>query len=226
MNEAIEQATTEADRATGEAMRAQESYDAYLEADGDDVGEHVVDWSIACDDARDAAAATLASAIIEADEPRAWKVKDGQGTTGDLGTLNLADAADAARDWISEGEFGDIESTIWFDALVYCEATGEEMTITSTIDPLAPRCSDGDRSHDWQRPHEIVGGCESNPGVWGNGGGVIITEVCMSCGCERKTNTWATRPDTGRQGLESVRYEAGKYADEVAALAAEVEAAQ
>ena len=57
-----------------------------------------------------------------------------------------------------------------------------------------------------QSPHEVVGGLEENPGVWGNGGGVIIHEVCQTCGVHRHTNTWAQNPVNGKQGLESVSY--------------------
>lgn len=72
------------------------------------------------------------------------------------------------------------------------------------------------REHNWQSPHEIVGGCKESPGVRGHGGGVIICEVCMHCGCERETDTWDQDPETGRQGLTSVRYTPGKWAVDVA----------
>jgi hypothetical protein len=57
----------------------------------------------------------------------------------------------------------------------------------------------------------LVGGIEENPGVWGHGGGVVINEACVRCGCGRTTDTWAQDPSTGRQGLESVAYEEGAY---------------
>jgi hypothetical protein len=87
---------------------------------------------------------------------------------------------------------------------------------TFAIEPDAPGCTEGE--HDWQEPYEILGGLKENPGVWGQGAGVIMHSVCMHCGCERVTDTYAQRPDTGEQGLTSVRYEAGKYADEVAQM--------
>lgn len=91
----------------------------------------------------------------------------------------------------------------------------DKSSLRIRIDPKMPRCSA--KSHEWQSPHAILGGLKENPGVWGHGGGVIIREVCMHCGCERTTDTWAQDPSTGEQGLESVRYEPGKYADEIAA---------
>ena len=78
------------------------------------------------------------------------------------------------------------------------------------IAPEEPSC-EGVLDHDWQTPHDIVGGCEQNPGVWGHGGGVIIEEVCQHCGCGRTTDTWAQDSDTGIQGLTSVTYEEDKY---------------
>ena len=77
------------------------------------------------------------------------------------------------------------------------------------IPPIEPRCSES--VHDWQSPHSIVGGCKENPGVWGNGGGVVINEVCMLCGCQRRTDTWAQDRATGEQGLVSVSYTPGYY---------------
>lgn len=72
------------------------------------------------------------------------------------------------------------------------------------INPEEPECS-GDE-HDWRSPYSVVGGIKENPGVWGHGGGVIITEVCRHCGCYRVTDTWAQDRETGEQGLESVEY--------------------
>jgi len=40
----------------------------------------------------------------------------------------------------------------------------------------------------------------------------------MNCGTERVRDTWAQDMNDGEQGLESVSYEANKYANEVAAL--------
>lgn len=76
-------------------------------------------------------------------------------------------------------------------------------------------CEDDTNDHDWRSPYAIVGGCKQNPGVHGKGGGVLIEEVCMICGCSRLTDTWATDRSNGRQGLTSVSYEAGKYIDQV-----------
>lgn len=85
------------------------------------------------------------------------------------------------------------------------EDEDNSQSITITIDADEPDCEHED-GHDWQSPIEVVGGLRENPGVHGNGGGVIITEVCAHCGAYRITNTWAQRSDTGEQGLRSIEY--------------------
>lgn len=65
------------------------------------------------------------------------------------------------------------------------------------VPPEEPACADGEE-HDWRSPLEVVGGIAENPGVWGHGGGVTITEVCAHCGQYRETDTWA---DDGRGGV-------------------------
>lgn len=96
---------------------------------------------------------------------------------------------------------------------------GESDTISVSIDQPEPDCPSDEGQHDWQSPIEVVGGIAENPGCWGHGGGAIVTEVCVRCGCSRKTDTWAQRSDTGEQGLTEVTYEEGKFADEVRAMA-------
>jgi hypothetical protein len=139
-------------------------------------------------------------------------------------------AEDAANEYIESGDWGDRDETQWIKVYTWIEgidAKGEIVRINDesyliTLDPIEPDC-DGDQEHDWQSPYEIVGGIKENPGVWGHGGGVTITEVCIHCGCERFTDTWAQNPETGEQGLTSVAYTEGKYADEVSAESDETE---
>lgn len=80
---------------------------------------------------------------------------------------------------------------MWFPAQVTDEQipdTGDadEKVYLGDIDCYAeePDCEySDDGEHDWQSPHELVGGCEENPGVWGMGGVRIQTvEVCSHCG--------------------------------------------
>lgn len=85
-------------------------------------------------------------------------------------------------------------------------------THTIEIPPTEPDCCGG--SHDWLTPFSVVGGLKENPGVFGSGGGVIMTEVCRYCGCYEVTDTWAQNPENGEQGLTSVEYREADEASE------------
>ncbi len=81
-----------------------------------------------------------------------------------------------------------------------------------SVQPPAPPC-EPDEEHEWDTPHELLGGNESCPGVYGHGGGVMYTEVCVKCGTSKHVDTWAQDRATGRQGLLSIRYEERQYED-------------
>lgn len=183
-----------------------------------EVLEH--DDTIADDDPRYLAACDAEAAAEEAveaareayrqsDEPRRWILREaGYDYATIIGTLDDA-IAEAER----AGETGDYDTshgTVWTEIYIHCPDTDDQECITVQIDPEAPPCLDGGE-HDWQAPHKLVGGSKENPGVWGHGAGLLIYEACLRCGCRRTTDTWAQRPDTGEQGLTSVRYEPGYY---------------
>lgn len=84
-------------------------------------------------------------------------------------------------------------------------ADDTEQYVTVALPPDEPDC-ERSSGHDWVAPHELVGGLRDNPGVFWKGGGVIINEVCRHCGAYRVTDTWTSDPNTGREGLTSVRY--------------------
>lgn len=124
------------------------------------------------------------------------------------------EALAAAKDWYADGDWGQQDSTTWIE---FCFGEADEdgnlgedyETITITLEPEEPECTADE--HDWQSPHSIVGGIKENPGVWGNGGGVKISECCMNCGCQKLTDTWAQNPNNGEQGLTSVTYTPRHY---------------
>jgi hypothetical protein len=159
-------------------------------------------------------------------------IRDDQGTEERF-EGDLAGAKEHASEWLRDGDYGEIERTIWIDARIY-EAHdaggGQERElvhvddVTVSLDPDAPECAEGGE-HEWQTPIELVGGIKENPGVIGHGGGVLITSVCPHCGAERVEDTWAQRVDTGEQGLASVAYEAGKHAEHYEARASALGAA-
>ena len=133
--------------------------------------------------------------------------EDISGVTKRIEAVDLDAALAEAHDWASEGDYPDLEGTIWVDVRVIDGVSGEHLdTATTQIDPPEPNCLKG-MAHDWQSPVGIVGGIAENPGVWGHDGGVVIHECCMHYGARKVTDTWAQREDTGEQGLHSVSYD-------------------
>ena len=140
-------------------------------------------------------------------------------------TIEAETSRKAAQEYVDGGDWNmDSESeTSWITVYTTeIDEDGEEIgenQHTITLDPPEPDCESG-HDHDWQSPYELVGGIKENPGVWGKGGGIVAEEVCVICGCARHTDTWAQNPETGEQGLTSIRYEPGKYASEVITIRA------
>lgn len=152
-----------------------------------------------------------------------------EGVTLKIRARSLDAARRRAREWALEGDYNDPASTLWVEVAI--KRAGDVVAeVTVAIDPDEPACSERGEDparlwdHDWQAPVEIVGGCESNPGVWDSGGGVKIAECCMRCGCRKLTDTWATNPVNGKQGLTSVSYDDGFYETELAEYRAAREA--
>lgn len=99
------------------------------------------------------------------------------------------------------------DGTLWIDAEIL-DARGEVVRDLRSfaIDPREPDCDETTNGeHDWRDD----GATGFGDVVRGNGGGVVCASRCKLCGLRRVTDTWATRPDTGEQGLTSVRYECG-----------------
>ena len=121
-------------------------------------------------------------------------------------------ATEAAQEYVDGGDWGRIEGTTWIT--VWVDEVGDDeyasQRIKITLDPEEPSC-EPDQEHDWRAPYELLGGLRENPGVWGSGGGVKYTMVCMNCGCGKHVNTWAQDPNDGEQGLDSVSYEPGEF---------------
>lgn len=130
--------------------------------------------------------------------------------------VNADDHSSAAAAYVATGAWDERASTWWCSVVVNeLGADGHpdpdtEQRHTVPVEPLEPRCLDH-LGHRWERPHRLVGGLVENPGVVGHGGGVIVTSVCVRCGCSRIVDTWATDPNTGRQGLTSTAYDQLAY---------------
>lgn len=133
--------------------------------------------------------------------------------SGDEVSIEATTAREAAEEYVDGGDWAG-ESTTWITVTTWVDAldhNGERVRLdereyTITIPAEVPDCVEG-HDHHWASPYSIVGGGEENPGVFGHGGGVVIVEVCRHCGLRRHTDTWATDPATGEQGLRSVEYE-------------------
>jgi len=121
------------------------------------------------------------------------------------------DAIAQTKEWLSGGEYDTTEGTVYVHGHVRRADLPDDIDgvssipVSVVIHPDEPDCTGRD-GHAWVSPVEVVHGCKENPGVYGHGGGVIITEVCRYCGAYRVTDTWAQDEYTGEQGLRSVAY--------------------
>lgn len=97
------------------------------------------------------------------------------------------------------------DRTTWVQIAVYDAVLGDRVSTIRKVEPIEPSCTTR-HGHDWMAPYSVLGGLKENPGVWGNGGGVIIRQVCANCGGYRVTDTWVTGPD-GEEGCVSTQYE-------------------
>jgi hypothetical protein len=147
-------------------------------------------------------------------EPNMWHADDGNAELVE----EHASSEEAAQSYVDGGDWGNESQTCWIRVGTWREGIDEDGDIVLvnqeshkiTIDPEEPECLEG-QEHGWQSPLSLVGGIKENPGVYGHGGGVTISEVCMRCGCGKTTDGWAQDPSDGEQGLDSVSYESGKY---------------
>jgi hypothetical protein len=138
-----------------------------------------------------------------------YVLREEQGVEMEIDADTPEEAEEQAHEWAREGDynFESGDSTIWARTWITPEDDpDDEWDVTTSIDPPEPECPSGG-GHRWESPHELLGGLKENPGVRGKGGGVVINEVCVRCGCERTTDTWAQNMATGEQGLTSVSYQ-------------------
>jgi hypothetical protein len=86
------------------------------------------------------------------------------------------------------------------------EETGEVewVDVECGDDPTPPDCSD--EEHDWCSPYEVVGGLDSNPGVWSRGGTtLVIKRVCRNCGCYKIETHYGSQRNPGQ--CDTVEYQ-------------------
>jgi hypothetical protein len=149
------------------------------------------------------AAESARKTLRESDEPREYEISDDYGNSWTIisrPSMLDEDVAEMVRhsDWAPSPSW-------WWHGVVRCKLTGERESYTVEIPAEEPECDEGE--HEWQSPYEVLGGLREDPGVWANGGGVIIREVCARCGAYRVIDTWAQDLATGAQGLRTINYE-------------------
>jgi hypothetical protein len=113
---------------------------------------------------------------------------------------SLSEALEKAKEDVDTSNY-DVDETVFVHVTV---SDGDRyLSGMVTLDPEIPDCDCS--AHKWVAPYHIVGGDTLNPGVWGNGGGAIIKELCNHCGLGRITDTWAQGPN-GVRGYTSTKY--------------------
>ena len=106
---------------------------------------------------------------------------------------------DAAQEYVDDGDWVEDTQTRYFRVSTWRQgvsASGEIRDVNRIQNdilleaqpPTSDECGD---DHKWVAHYDIVGGIRDNPGVWYNGGGLTMTEVCTGCGMGRHIDTWA-----------------------------------
>ena len=185
-------------------------------------------WQAA--EAADEAVIAARGAWMASDEPRDWRVGEDR-----LPDVSPSVIEEELEGWARRATAGSPSMTTQWRSLLASpidpttdeSIPAEEVSIRVTIDPTEPGCVEAHR-HAWLAPLSLVGGAPEEPGVRHHGAGSLATEVCARCGWYRDTDTWATDPGTGEQGLTSTAYRAPDdasraWADRIAGYLAAVE---
>ena len=128
---------------------------------------------------------------------------------------SLADALELAQDWARDGSWDhrcevDVFA-VELDLAAYESGDKRQSyigdlswaTVEVGEDPPEPECTEDE--HDWQRPHEIVGGLRENPGVWSEGGTTMtFHSVCAHCGLHKHETHCGAQRNPGQ--LDTVEY--------------------
>ena len=113
------------------------------------------------------------------------------GAEDEIEADSMEEAVEQAKSLLRDGEWGDIERTIYPDARVVAP-DGEEEDIEVRIDPKEPDCTaDG---HHWFIRFSVQG----------HGGGAITTDACSYCGVYRVIDTWDQ--SQGPEPVATIRY--------------------
>lgn len=203
----LETEIEQAIEAISEAVSDIESADVEKEGGLDAALEAGRAYVAACE-ALETARAALDS-HIDAGGEATWLCDDGNAEVECTGTMSAA-----AQEYVDGGDWGDSSSEDYACVIhVYCQAKylpdRSRDSESVALEQDEPECTHDD-GHDWQSPQDLVGGIKENPGVWGNGGGVVVYEACVHCGCRKTTDTLAQDSTDGTR-YTKVSYEPEYY---------------
>lgn len=150
----------------------------------------------------DVAAVETAATESEADTSHTLEMWDDDGSTDTVefdSRPSAEEIAEACRDWVEGGEWGDDGASVqvnWTLTDAADEEIGndvEDVDVEPNHDALIRAAGgDADCRHDWTSEGE--GGCDENPGVWSTGGtSMAYVQHCRHCGLIR------TERDPGSQ---------------------------
>jgi hypothetical protein len=141
-----------------------------------------------------------------------YEIREDSGASEIIEAENMAEALETAREWASGGDYTDrCMVRVYVDEL---DEDGNETGESESAEVMAgpePKpeptdCGDEDEDHDWQSPHELLGGCRENPGVWSlTGTAMSFDYVCGRCGIYKSVRTAGFQRNPGELA-EKIEY--------------------
>ena len=144
-----------------------------------------------------------------------WEAYETRFRVWDDGNSEIIEAEDmdAAKETAEEiWQDGSWDNKIYIDVYIQQldfddEPIGDmdEIEVECGEEPPEPDCADGEE-HEWESPHELVGGLTENPGVWSTGGTTYVTKtVCKNCGIYRTETEYGSQRKP--QQCDKIEYE-------------------
>ena len=138
-----------------------------------------------------------------------YRIREDSGASEIIDADDLESAVEAAKEWASEGSYDErVMVSVHVQGI---DDDGEDTDeyesaeVEAGPEPEAPECADGEE-HEWEYPHEIVGGLKENPGVWSNGGTTMtFHSVCCHCGAHKHETSYGSQRNPGQ--CDQVNYE-------------------
>jgi hypothetical protein len=149
-------------------------------------------------------------------QPRTFLIGDEHVSDTTVQADSMEDALELARDWARDGSWDHrCEVDVFAVELDPLADDGRDRrgaevgdrtwtTVEVGEDAPEPECSEADE-HDWQAPHDVVGGLRENPGVWSAGGTTMtFHRVCAHCGLHRHETCHGAQRNRGQ--LDTIEY--------------------